>query len=55
MDQFHAMGGLAYVNVGGNPRTFWNGSRHNLMPRAGFAWQIFPKTVLRSGFRSPTG
>jgi hypothetical protein len=44
------MGGLTFVNVDGNPRTFWNGSRHNFMPRVGFAWQILPKTVLRGGY-----
>lgn len=48
--QFQVRGGLTYVNVGGNPRTFWKGEKNNFMPRLGFAYQLRPKTVLRGGY-----
>ncbi len=49
-DQFRVLGGLTFVGVGGNPRTYWNGRKTNFMPRAGLAWQLLPKTVLRAGY-----
>ncbi|HET8547265.1 MAG TPA: carboxypeptidase-like regulatory domain-containing protein [Bryobacteraceae bacterium] len=50
VDRFRVLGGLTYVGVNGNPRTYWEGEKNNLMPRFGFAFQALPKTVLRGGY-----
>ncbi|HET8549356.1 MAG TPA: carboxypeptidase-like regulatory domain-containing protein [Bryobacteraceae bacterium] len=50
VDQFRAQGGLTFVGVDGNPREYWKGEKNNIMPRIGFAWQLFPKTVVRGGY-----
>ena len=50
VDQFRAMGGLTFVNVGGNPRNYWNPAKTNFMPRIGLAYQIDDKTVFRGGY-----
>lgn len=58
VSEFQALGGLTFVNAGGNPRGYWRPSKGNFMPRLGFAYQIDPKTVLRGGygiFFSPLG
>ncbi len=47
---FHALGGLTFVNVGGNPRGFWKPEKNNFMPRIGIAYQIDTKTVFRGGY-----
>ena len=47
---FRAMGGLTFAGVGGQPRALWGGDRNNFAPRVGLAYQIAPKTVLRSGY-----
>jgi hypothetical protein len=47
---FRALGGLTFVNAGGNPRGYWNPAQNNFMPRIGIAYQIDPKTVFRGGF-----
>ncbi|MBM3785946.1 MAG: TonB-dependent receptor [Acidobacteria bacterium] len=48
--QFRALGGLTFVNAGGNPRGYWQTAKGNLMPRFGLAYQIDTKTVLRAGY-----
>ena len=56
--QFKVLGGLTFVNAGGNPRGYWSTAKHNFMPRVGIAYQLDPKTVLRAGygiFFSPLG
>jgi hypothetical protein len=58
VNQFQLLGGLAFVNAGGNPRGYWSTAKNNFMPRFGIAYQITPKTVLRAGygmFFSPLG
>jgi len=58
VNQFQLLGGLTFVNAGGNPRGYWSTAKKNLMPRFGIAYQVSPKTVLRIGygmFFSPLG
>lgn len=43
-------GGVAFSGVGGQPRNLWQTDKNNFSPRVGLAYQITPKTVLRSGF-----
>ncbi len=50
LDQFRVPGGLTFVGVGGNPRTYWQGEKNNFMPRVGLAYQLRPETVLRAGY-----
>jgi len=42
-------GGLTFVNVGGLPRHNANRDLNNIAPRAGIAYRIRPRTVLRTG------
>ena len=42
-------GGLTFVGVGGLPRNNANADKNNFAPRAGIAWRVLPKTVIRSG------
>lgn len=49
-DQFRVLGGLTFVNVNGNGRTYWQGEKNNFMPRIGLAWQLTPRTVFRGGY-----
>ena len=48
--QFNVLGGLTFAGVGGNPRTLWNYYDKEFMPRIGVAYNVSPKTVIRSGF-----
>ncbi len=48
--QFLLRGGLTFAGVGGQPRTLWERDKNNFMPRIGFAYNVFPKTVLRAGY-----
>ena len=43
-------GGLTFAGVNGNPREFWDGQGVGLMPRIGIAYQLTPKTVIRTGY-----
>ena len=43
-------GVLRFTGRDGNPRFQSDPDRNNIAPRVGFAWQIRPKTVLRSGY-----
>jgi hypothetical protein len=49
-DRFSAKGGLLFAGVGGQPRGLWKPDRNNFAPRVGLAFQLNPKTVLRSGY-----
>ena len=49
-DRFRALGGLLFAGVDGNSRQFWQGDRGNWMPRAGFAYQLNARTVVRGGY-----
>ena len=50
VSDFHALGGVTFVNTGGQPRSPFSGESNNFMPRIGFAWQVRPKTIIRSGY-----
>jgi hypothetical protein len=47
--QFHVRGGLLYPDAGG-PSEAWKRNSANIMPRAGFAWLVTPKTSVRGGY-----
>ncbi|HUQ90521.1 MAG TPA: TonB-dependent receptor [Bryobacteraceae bacterium] len=49
-DRFRVIGGLRFANVGGLPRGVYEADSNNLMPRAGLAWTVTPKTVVRAGY-----
>jgi len=52
-------GAVTFLGVGGNPSTPWKFDWNNWQPRAGAAYQLNEKTVLRAGygkyFENPTG
>ncbi len=48
--QFRLVGGLTFPGVGGQSRALWDRDMNNLMPRAGFAYTLNSKTVLRGGY-----
>jgi len=50
VDQFRVLGGLTYVSTGGIGRSPYKGEKNNIQPRIGFAYQLFPKTILRGGY-----
>ena len=57
-DQFRFTGGLTFPGVKGQPSGLWNRDTNNFMPRAGFAYEVTRKTVLRGGwgmFYGPLG
>jgi len=45
---FPVSGGLTFAGVGGQPRTLWESDTHNFAPRAGLAWLVHARTVLRA-------
>jgi len=47
--QFRVLGGLTFAG-GSAGRNLWDGEGNNLMPRIGLAYQLTPKTVLRTGY-----
>jgi hypothetical protein len=47
---YHAMGGLTFVNSGGLPRSYWSADKLMFMPRIGLAYQLNRRTVLRTGY-----
>ncbi len=47
---FRVKGGLLFAGVNGNSRSLWKNEKNNLMPRIGFAYQIQPTLVLRTGY-----
>ena len=50
VSDFRFTGGLTFAGVGGQPRGLWKRDINNWMPRAGFAYQLNSKTVLRGGW-----
>ena len=50
VSQFSALGGLTFAGVGGNSRNLWNSYHKQFMPRIGLAYNITPKTVIRTGY-----
>lgn len=48
-DEFKLMGGLTFLGVG-NPRQQINSDLNNFAPRIGLAYQLSPRTVVRSGY-----
>jgi hypothetical protein len=49
VSQFAVRGGLLYPDTGG-PNKAWEQNLGNIMPRAGFAWLVTPKTSVRGGY-----
>lgn len=47
---FNTKGGLFFPGVNGASRNLWAGDRNNFMPRIGLAYQLTPKTVIRTGY-----
>jgi len=51
-------GGFVFPGVNGQPRRLYDTDWTNIAPRAGVAWRVLPKTVLRAGggvyYQSPT-
>ncbi len=47
---FTARGGLTFVNQNGSGRSSYRTNSGQWLPRIGLAWQITPKTVLRTGY-----
>ena len=47
--QFAVRGGLLYPDTGG-PSEAWERNLANIMPRAGFAWLVTPRTSVRGGY-----
>ena len=50
VEQFQVRGGYLFAGSNGVPRGFTNADADNLMPRIGLAYQLTPKTVIRSGY-----
>ena len=50
VSQFKTMGALTFAGVGGAPRGYFDTDKKNFAPRIGLAYQLTPKTVLRSGY-----
>ena len=48
--QFRVLGGLQFVNQGGNGRSPFKGEKNNFLPRIGLAWQPLEKLVVRGGY-----
>lgn len=49
-ENFRVRGGLTFAGVGGNSREYWDGQFLTWMPRIGLAYQLTPKTVIRTGY-----
>lgn len=47
---FRTFGGLTFAGEAGQPRALWDSDKNNFAPRVGLAYQLTPKTVLRSGY-----
>ena len=50
VSSFRVLGGPTFANVGSNPREFWDSTGMMWLPRIGLAYQLSPRTVLRSGY-----
>ncbi len=47
---FAVKGGLTFVNQNGSSRSPYNGNNGDWLPRSGLAWQLTPRTVIRTGY-----
>jgi hypothetical protein len=47
---FGSMGVFAFPGVNGYSRNLWDTEYHDFQPRVGFAYQVYPGTVVRGGF-----
>jgi hypothetical protein len=47
---FRVVGGPTFVSVGGNSKYPYDADRNMIQPRAGFAYQINDKTIMRGGY-----
>ncbi len=47
---FNVKGGVTFPDVNGQPRGLYETPKDNLMPRAGFAYTLDSKTVVRGGY-----
>ncbi len=47
---FALRGGMTFAGVGGNGSGLYNTPKNVFMPRVGLAYQLFPNTVIRTGF-----
>lgn len=47
---FRVTGGLLYAGAANQPRSTWRSDRNNFAPRIGLAFQLTPKTVIRTGY-----
>jgi hypothetical protein len=50
VSQFRVNGGVLFAGINGQPRQLWDVSHFNLAPRVGLAWQVTPRTVVRTGY-----
>jgi hypothetical protein len=50
VSQFKVQGGLMFAGVGNQPRGAYETPKKNIMPRFGIAYQLTPKTVIRTGY-----
>jgi len=50
VSQFATMGVLTFSGINGAPRGYFDTGKKNLAPRLGLAYQLTPKTVLRTGY-----
>jgi hypothetical protein len=55
---FQARGGVTFLGVNGNPRSYYTVSKLDIQPRFGFAYAVNSRTVIRGGigevFQNPT-
>jgi hypothetical protein len=49
-EQFQVRGGLTFPGVNGEPDGLYDTPKGNIMPRAGFAYQVNDRTVVRGGY-----
>jgi hypothetical protein len=47
---FQTLGGILFAGVNGVPRGLWSTVAHDFSPRAGLAYQLGSKTVVRAGY-----
>ncbi len=50
VNAFRTLGGLTFVGIGGNQRGIRDMSYGAVMPRIGLAYQLTPRTVVRTGY-----
>src|SRR5262249_7120149 len=48
--QFKVNGGLTFAGADGNSRSYWESDKRDFMPRFGLAYQLRPKTLVRTGY-----